>query len=270
MKKRLGKGLDALFEDDGSLTEREEIIEIDIDKILVENDQPRKIFNEQDILDLAQSIKNYGLINPITVRQSDNGYVLIAGERRLRACKTLNMQKVPCIVRRKNDYVEVALIENLQRKDLNPYEEALAFKKLIDLYGWTQEELSKRLGISRPKIANSLRILNIGKEIIDMLIEGKLTEGHAKVLLSIQDENERLRLAKVTSEKNLSVRELEDLIKSNKMDKKEDIVLKEIEENLMKLFGLKVKIKRKNKKGKVEIEFSSDDDLEKIISLLMP
>ncbi|AZT91576.1 ParB/RepB/Spo0J family partition protein [Caldicellulosiruptor changbaiensis] len=283
MKKRLGKGLDALFDDgaqnfDESLNDiqsanDERIEEIEIDKILPSNEQPRKIFDDNEIEELAQSIKNVGLIQPLVVRREGDKYVLIAGERRLRACKIARLQKVPCIVRNYTNPTEIALIENIQRKDLNPYEEALAYKKLIDEHGYTQEELAKRIGISRSKIANTLRILNIGQNILQMIIEGKISEGHAKVLLSVENDVERENLAKLVVEKDLSVRELEEIVKAKdkqKRDEVEDEVLKELEENLMKLFGLKVKIHKKKKKGKIEIEFSNDEELEKIISILMP
>lgn len=283
MKKRLGKGLDALFGDgiqgfeeksgNVNVDSEEKIEEIEIEKIFPSEQQPRKIFDENDLEELARSIKNVGLIQPLVVRKEKDKYVLIAGERRLRACKIAGLQKVPCIVRGYANPAEIALIENIQRKDLNPYEEALAYKKLIDEYGYTQEELAKRLGISRSKIANSLRILNIGESILQMIIEGKISEGHAKVLLSVDDLTERENLAKLVVEKNLSVRELEEIVKARDEQKKEELeseILRELEENLMKLFGLKVKIRKKNKKGRIEIEFSSDEELEKIISILMP
>ncbi|MEZ0537091.1 ParB/RepB/Spo0J family partition protein [Caldicellulosiruptoraceae bacterium PP1] len=269
MSKRLGKGLDALF-DDELPDENEKVIEIDIDKIKINNDQPRKFFNQDEIEALALSIKNYGLIQPLIVRKENDDYLLIAGERRLRACKIAGLKKVPCIVKNYEKVMEIALIENIQRQDLNPYEEALAFKKLIEQYGYTQEELSNKLGISRAKIANSIRILGIGDEIIKLIIDGKITEGHAKVLLSVDDNEKREKLAQMVVDQNLSVRSLEELIKKEKKNKAEDLVLKEVEENLMKLFGLKVKITKKNKKGKIEIQFSSEDELEKIISMIMP
>ncbi|WPX10167.1 ParB/RepB/Spo0J family partition protein [Caldicellulosiruptor danielii] len=199
--------------------------------------------------------------------------MLIAGERRLRACKIAGVQKVKCIVKEFENPLEIALIENIQRKDLNPFEKALAFKRLMDEFGYTQEQLSKRLGISRSKVANTLRILNLGKKIIDLIIEGKISEGHAKVLLSIVDEDQREKLAQLVVEKNMSVRELESIIKSNDEKKEFEVeseVIREIEENLMKLFGLKVRIQKKRNRGKIEIEFSSDEELEKIISILMP
>lgn len=285
MKKRLGRGLDALFGDDviSSEKEKEEVIseeenierieEIDIDLIDLSENQPRKIFNEEEIEELANSIKSVGLIQPLVVQKKGDKYVLIAGERRLRACKLAGVQKVKCIVKEYENPLEIALIENIQRKDLNPYEKALAFKRLMDEFGYTQEELAKRLGISRSKVANTLRILNLGKKIIDLIIEGKISEGHAKVLLSVEDKEQRNKLAELVAEKNLSVRELESIIKSSD-DKKEfeveSEIIREIEENLMKLFGLKVKIQKKKNKGKIEIEFSSDEELEKIISILMP
>ncbi len=285
MKKRLGRGLDALFGEDviSSEKEKEEVIneeenierieEIDIDLIDLSENQPRKIFNEEEIEELANSIKSVGLIQPLVVQKKGDKYVLIAGERRLRACKLAGVQKVKCIVKEYENPLEIALIENIQRKDLNPYEKALAFKRLMDEFGYTQEELAKRLGISRSKVANTFRILNLGKKIIDLIIEGKISEGHAKVLLSVEDEEQRNKLAELVAEKNLSVRELESIIKSSD-DKKEfeveSEIIREIEENLMKIFGLKVKIQKKKNKGKIEIEFSSDEELEKIISILMP
>lgn len=283
MKKRLGRGLDALFGDSPSDDNNNEVednvgskvVDIDIELIKPSDSQPRKIFDEDELRELAESIKNYGVIQPLVVKKENDYFVLIAGERRLRACKMIGLKKVPCIIRDDENTSEISLIENIQRKDLNPYEEALAYKRLIEEFGYTQEQLAKRLGISRSKIANSLRILNIGESIINLIIQGKLTEGHAKVLLSIEDETHRENLAKLVEEKGLSVRELEDIIKSSKKDEDrtsvvEDSIVKEIEENLMKMFGLRVRIVRRKKKGKIEIEFNDDEELEKIISLLMP
>lgn len=285
MKKRLGRGLDALFGEDVIRSEREKeavisenenierIEEIDIDLIDLSENQPRKIFNEEEIEELANSIKSVGLIQPLVVQKKGDKYVLIAGERRLRACKLAGVKKIKCIVKVYENPLEIALIENIQRKDLNPYEKALAFKRLMDEFGYTQEELAKRLGISRSKVANTLRILNLGKKIIDLVIEGKISEGHAKVLLSVEDDEQRNKLADLVAEKNLSVRDLESIIKSSddiKGFEVESEIIREIEENLMKLFGLKVKIQKKKNKGKIEIEFSSDEELEKIISILMP
>ena len=285
MKKRLGRGLDALFGDEISSSEKEfeagfddkenieRIEEINIDLIELSENQPRKIFNEEEIEELASSIKSVGLIQPLVVQKKGDKYVLIAGERRLRACKIAGIEKVKCIVKEYENPLEIALIENIQRKDLNPYEKALAFKRLMDEFGYTQEELARRLGISRSKVANTLRILNLGEQIIDLIIKGKISEGHAKVLLSVDDEEQRNKLAQLVVEKNLSVRELEQIVKSRE-DKKEfeleSEIIREIEENLMKLFGLKVKIQKKKNRGKIEIEFSSDEELEKIVSILMP
>ncbi|ADQ47371.1 parB-like partition protein [Caldicellulosiruptor kronotskyensis 2002] len=285
MKKRLGRGLDALFGEDFVSSEiesevvedknenSEKIEEIDIDLIDLSENQPRKVFNDEEIEELANSIKSVGLIQPLVVQKKADRYVLIAGERRLRACKFAGFKKVKCIVKEYENPLEIALIENIQRKDLNPYEKALAFKKLMDEFGYTQEELGKRLGISRSKIANTLRILNLGNDIINLILEGKISEGHAKVLLSIEDERQRNELAQLVAEKNLSVRDLENLIKSSNEKNKIEVeseIIREIEENLMKLFGLKVKIQKKKNRGKIEIEFSSDEELEKIISILMP
>ncbi|ADQ08296.1 parB-like partition protein [Caldicellulosiruptor hydrothermalis 108] len=285
MKKRLGRGLDALFGDEISSSGKEfetgsdgkenieKIEEIDIDLIELSENQPRKIFNEEEIEELASSIKSVGLIQPLVVQKKGDKYVLIAGERRLRACKMAGIEKVKCIVKEYENPLEIALIENIQRKDLNPYEKALAFKRLMDEFGYTQEELARRLGISRSKLANTLRILNLGQEIIDLIIEGKISEGHAKVLLSVESEEQRKKLAELVAEKNLSVRELEQIVKSRGYKKEfelESEIIREIEENLMKLFGLRVKIQKKKNRGKIEIEFSSDEELEKIISILMP
>jgi len=285
MKKRLGRGLDALFGDEISSSEKEleagsggkenieKIEEINIDLIELSENQPRKIFNEEEIEELASSIKSVGLIQPLVVQKKGDKYVLIAGERRLRACKMAGIEKVKCVVKEYENPLEIALIENIQRKDLNPYEKALAFKRLMDEFGYTQEELARRLGISRSKVANTLRILNLGEQIIDLIIKGKISEGHAKVLLSVEDEEQRNKLAQLVVEKNLSVRELEQIVKSRE-DKKEfeleSEIIREIEENLMILFGLRAKIQKKKNRGKIAIEFSSDEELEKIISILMP
>lgn len=281
MKKRLGKGLDALFSDnktEDGLNEEEklndQVVEIDIEKIKTSDSQPRLVFNNDDLVELAESIKNYGVIQPLVVKKADDGFILIAGERRLRACRMIGLKKVPCIIKDYEKTSEIALIENIQRKDLNPYEEALSYKKLMDEYGYTQEELAKRLGISRPKIANALRILNLGENIIQMIMQGKISEGHAKVLLSVDDAKKREEIAKIVVENNLSVRELEKMIKDNDQPQKtgdvlNNLVLKEIEDNLMKMFGSRVRIVRRKKKGKIEIEFGDDEELERIVSMLI-
>lgn len=285
-RRGLGKGLEALIPDMISLNIVEEKINdekiqiLSIDKIYPNPNQPRKNFDEGSMDELANSIKAHGIIQPIIVTEDAKGYMIIAGERRWRAAKSIELKEVPCIVKHYNEkqLLEVSLIENLQRQDLNVIEEAKAYQYLISQYKITQEQLSEALGKSRSYLANILRLLRLDKRVIDFIIEGKISGGHGRTILSIESNDNQYELAKKIISEGLSVRQVEELVKElnntskkdNKIDKNKtkDVFLVEIEENLKSLFGTKVNITKGAKKGKIEIEYYNEDDLERIISLL--
>lgn len=285
-KRGLGKGLEALIPDMVSLNIVEEKINdekiqiLSIDKIYPNPNQPRKYFEESSMSDLANSIKAHGIIQPLIVSENEKGYMIIAGERRWRAAKSIDLKEVPCIVKHytERQLLEVSLIENLQRQELNVIEEAKAYNYLINQYNVTQEQLSEALGKSRSYLANILRLLRLDKRVIDFIIEEKITGGHGRTILSIESHDNQYVLAQKIINEGLSVRQVEKLVrdlndknrKNNKKTKKidKDIFLVEIEENLKSLFGTKVNIIKGTKKGKIEIEYYNEDDLERIISLL--
>ncbi len=278
-KKGLGKGLGALLTDDGPSIDSEKITEVKIIDIEPDSGQPRKVFEDEKLAELADSIRQYGVLTPILVHESENGYYkIIAGERRWRASKLAGLKSMPVIIKKLSDEekYEVSLIENLQRQDLNPVEEALGLKKLMEEHGLTQEQVAEKLSRSRSSVANSLRLLNLQGEVVEMLEDGKISVGHAKVLLSVEDESKQLELALAVFEKGLSVRELESLIKSltktSKPKEKTNLNVKlafeTIEKSVASALGTKVKIVDKNNKGKIQIEYYSAEDLERIVNLI--
>lgn len=284
-KKGLGRGLNALLQSDEPISSeanvqgKETVSELKIIDIEPNTGQPRKDFDDEKISELADSIKEHGVITPILVQKSENGfYKIIAGERRWRASKLAGKKTIPAIIKDydKEEFYEVSLIENLQRQDLNPVEEALGYKKLMDEFGFTQEEVAKKLSKSRSSIANSLRLLNLEKEVMELLSDGKISTGHAKVLLGLSDKKRQIALSKEVAEKELSVRELESLIKAaSKKPKKEikkDLNLRLAFENAEKrfsdIFSTKVQIVDKKGKGKITIDYYSKEDLDRITKLL--
>ena len=278
-KKGLGKGLGALLTDENSSIDSESISEIKIIDIEPNSSQPRKDFDQERLAELSESIRQYGVLSPILVQESDNGYYrIIAGERRWRASKLAGLKTIPAIIKKSENLqvFELALIENLQREDLNPIEEALGYRRLMTEYGLTQEQVSEKMSKSRSGIANSLRLLNLPEEVIAMVERGDLSVGHAKVLLAITDSAKLTVLAKKAIDESLSVRELEELIKKGevtpKAKKEVDLNLKlafeTIEKNVSSLLGTKVKIVDKNNKGKIQIEYYSAKDLERIIKII--
>ncbi|GAQ24875.1 MULTISPECIES: ParB/RepB/Spo0J family partition protein [Tepidanaerobacter] len=275
-KHGLGRGLDALIptEQEGIET----IQEINIDEIVVNNKQPRKDFDEEKLEELAASMEQHGVLQPVILRKVGRGYELVAGERRWRAAAKAGIKKIPAVVKELSDgdVLEIALIENLQREDLNPIEEASAYKQLMDEFGLTQEELAKRVGKSRSQIANTLRLLNLEEEILKFIFEGKLTAGHARALLSIEDKKLRYGLAKKISNEGLSVRQAEQLAQ-NLLQKKEkkssrqttiSPIMSDIAEKLQQSLGTKVRIRGSEKRGKIEIEFYSSEELERILEVI--
>jgi len=258
------------------------VCELDINKIEPNRDQPRKNFDAERLDALKNSIAEMGVILPIIVSKADkSGYHrIIAGERRWRASKLAGLKKIPVIIRDYDDKAatEVALIENLQREDLDPIEEAKGYKSLIDGFSMTQEEISKKVGKSRSAITNSLRLLNLPDSVIVLLIEGKITRGHARAILGASSSEDMSEIAKITVREDLSVRQVEELVKkysrkgtSLPKKKKSDMVsaeLKSWSEGLSKTLGTKVNIKQGVKKGKIEIEYYSPEDLSRIINMI--
>ncbi|MFO7153993.1 MAG: ParB/RepB/Spo0J family partition protein [Caldicoprobacter oshimai] len=284
-KRGLGRGLDALLQPyDAQMISsgREAIQEIKITDIDPNVNQPRKRFDEQKIMELAQSIKQYGVVQPIIVKPNNGRYIIVVGERRWRAARLAGLTHIPAIVRDvdKRELVEIALIENLQREDLNPIEEAQGIRQLIEEYGLTQEQVAERIGWSRSAVANALRLLSLSDEIKSYLEDGRLTSGHARALLAVEDEQMRLMLAKKIVEKGLSVREVEQIVRNLKgrigdkeKNKKTSInkpgYILEIEASLEERFGTRVQITPGKKKGVIQIEYYSDSDLERIVEKLM-
>ena len=283
-KKRLGKGLSALIPKEEENNEFDQksgnIKEIKVENIVPNPYQPRKDFNSEALRELAESIKEHGVIQPISVRKVEDKYQLIAGERRLRASKMANLKTIPAIEKKLDErqVMEIALIENLQREDLTPIEEAMAYKKLIDEFGLTQGDVSKRVGKSRSAIANTIRLLKLPKKIQDYVSRETLSMGHARTLLSISDENEMLKICDIAINNELTVRQLEKLIKDLKEspeDKKEDKSMKEkdsevieIEKKLRSIIGTSVRIKDTKDKKMITIECKNKEDLHRILSML--
>lgn len=276
MVKRLGKGLDAFFTD---LEESDDelVQEISVDECRPNPYQPRKTFQADAIEELKESILQYGIIQPLIARKSIKGYEIVVGERRLRAAKEANLKTVPVIVKELTDerMMELALLENLQREDLTPIEEAHAYQKLMNELKITQAELSKRLGKSRSHIANMVRLLSLPEEVITYISNGELTMGHGRALLGVKDEERIQSIAEKIRRENLNVRQVEKLIQQmnktpskKKKPVKKDIFLQEKESYLRDRLGTSVKIQRGKNKGKIEIEFYSNDDLNRIIELL--
>lgn len=277
----LGKGLNALFEStvleeskQNKEQDKEKIHKIKIIEIEPNRNQPRRKFDNESLEELSESIKRYGIIQPILVIKKDNYYEIVAGERRWRAAKKAGLSEIPCIItnedERKNK--EIALIENIQREDLNPIDKARGFKLLIEEYHLTQQELADIIGLSRCTVTNCLRILNLDERVIALVQEGKLSEGHARTLLGETDGDKQLQLAKKIIEKGQSVQNLEKKMKAKrelpKKEKKYVAIFQDIEDNFQSFFGTKVKLEPGKRKGKIIIEYNSNDDLERILDLV--
>ncbi len=272
----LGKGLDALF---GPAPVEEQQQENDILKTLkiteVEpnRDQPRKRFDQEALEELAQSISEYGLIQPIVVTKKDGYYSIIAGERRWRASKIAGKTEIPAIIREDNEKInsEISLIENMQREDLNPVEKAMGIKTLIDNYGMSQEEVAKKLGKGRSTVANWVRVLNLEPRVLEMAKEGKITEGHCKALLAITDPEKQYQTAIHMLERNQTVRQIEKKAKikeTTEEQKRNHVLYKSIENTFQGFFGSKVRLDAGRRRGKIIIEYTSNDDLERILGLI--
>lgn len=274
MKKGLGKGLGALLGTEEA--ENGGIMEIRISDIEPNVNQPRKTFDDEKLAALAESIKQHGVVQPLIVQRDGDTYRIVAGERRWRAARLAGLDTVPVIVRDLSDrqVMEVALIENLQREDLNPIEEAEAYERLISEFGMKQEEVASVVGKSRPAITNSIRLLSLNDEIKSRVISGEISSGHARALLSLDDQKLQLEAMQEIIDKSLSVRETEKLIKQLMTPKKQkekkapDAEYQAIEERFREIFGTKVRIMNNKKNGKILIEYYSQDELDRIINLV--
>lgn len=279
VKKGLGRGLQALIPTKEEPKIEGAVTEIEITSIHVNKKQPRKFFSEEKLEELAASIKEHGIVQPIVVSPvKAGGYELVAGERRWRACKRLGIKTIPVIIKdvTERQRAEIALIENIQRENLNPAEEAVAYKTLMDDYGLTQEELSSRVGKSRPFIANTVRLLNLPKEVLEMLQDGRLSAGHARAILGLTKHRDQIELAKKVVAGNLSVRQTELAIKNGIKTKEQDkpLVKREpiilaVEEKLRSRFSTQVKIRNGKKAGRIEIDYYDQEDLKRIIDILI-
>ena len=285
-KSGLGKGLGAILSDkyDSQAldivpnSDDSQIVELKIVDVEPNKDQPRKEFDKEKLDELADSISKHGVIQPIIVTKQGSIYQIVAGERRWRASKQAGLKKIPAIIRNYDEIkiMEVALIENLQRENLNPVEEALGYKSLMETFSLTQDKISERVGKSRSAIANSLRLLNLPDKVLSMLEKGEISTGHAKVILSVSNKNEQIQIAELIFEKKMSVRETENYIKNKSKTKKSGpavssevkMAIKEMENAFSKYLGTKVKIKDSNGKGKIEIAYYSHDEFERLMELL--
>jgi ParB family chromosome partitioning protein len=276
-KSALGKGLEALIPDIDISGSDEGVKDIDINEIEPNSGQPRKKFDEEKMQQLADSIKEHGIVQPILVIKDGDFYKLVAGERRWRAARIAGLKTIPAVVKdfSESEIMEISLIENIQREDLNPMEEADAYKRLIEEFGMTQEKIAERVGKSRSAVANILRLINLDERIKDYLIDGVLSEGHARALVMINDAQSQYDTAKKIIDGNLNVRQTEKLVKSillgkirEKSVKKNEPFINEAQERLKNILGTKVNIIHGRRKGKIEIEYYSYDDLERIIDML--
>ena len=304
-KKGLGKGLGAIFGEDVVKENKEEtekkakakaeakaaeemdekgrILMLKLDLVQPNKEQPRKTFDEEKINELAESIKNYGVLQPLLVQKNDSFYEIIAGERRWRAAKAAGLKEVPAVLKEysKQEAMEISLIENVQRADLNPIEEALGYRQLIDEFGLTQEEIAVRVAKSRTAITNTMRLLKLDEQIQNILVQGVITSGHARALLSLEDTQMQLKAAKEILDKKLSVRETERLVKrlqkeasgEKKEEKKKDetlaLIYQDLEDRMKSVMGTKVSIHNKDKnKGRIEIEYYSEAELERIVEMI--
>jgi len=278
-KSALGKGLSALIPENVKLEKDDIVTYLSTTQIKKNTFQPRKEFNEEKLADLISSIKEKGVLQPLLVRKTIDGYELIAGERRLRAAQTLNISKVPVIVKTATDQeaLVLALIENIQREELNPIEESKAYQRLIEDFNFTQDLVAQSVGKDRSTVTNMLRLLSLPEDIQQSISLGSFSVGHARALLSIRDEEQQKIFWRRTTDKGLSVRELENIIKSEAgvlsrgrktTGERKDPYVVSVEEELQRALGTKVRIAAKKKRGKIIIEYYSNDDLERITKIM--
>ncbi|MBE5745717.1 MAG: ParB/RepB/Spo0J family partition protein [Clostridiales bacterium] len=283
----LGRGLESLFSSYKNIDVQENVSRetlkdengiktISISLIDPNKEQPRKKFEEEPLQELANSIKLHGVLQPILVVERNGRYLIVAGERRWRASKIAGLKEIPCIVGEfsNSEIKEISIIENLQRKDLTPIEEAKAIKELIDEFGWTQEVVAERLGKSRPAISNTLRLLQLAPEVIQMIEEGKLSAGHAKSLVVINDHSAQIKLAKQVAERKLTVRDLEQAVKTTKKGKNNVVAGKisnefhELIMDMQRVFGTKVFMVGSENRGRIYIDYFNKDDLDRLYDIV--
>ena len=282
-KTGLGKGLDALFGGTPLDMQNEQTEEMEnsgnlknlkITEVEPNREQPRKNFKQESLEELAESIKTYGVIQPIVVSKQDGYYGIVAGERRWRAAKIAGLEEIPAIIRDTDEQSnrEIALIENIQREDLNPYEKAIGIRSLMDKYGMTQEEVSKRIGKSRSSVSNTVRILYLAPDVLELVKQGKLTEGHCKALAGIEDPQRQYEAAIRMVEKGESVRQAESKNRITKKEKKLDprykYLYEDIEDRFQGFFGTKVKLDQGKRKGRIIIEYHNNEDFERMLNLI--
>ena len=277
MAKGLGKGVNALFPGE-SLAKAEAVESVHVKSIKANPYQPRKIFDENAIQELSASIKEHGILQPIILRKTGSTYEIVVGERRFRAAKLAGLSEVPAVIRVLTDVetMEFAILENLQREDLTPIEEAEAYHNLMENLGLTQEQLAFRLGKSRPHIANHVRLLTLPQKVRNYITDGKISMGHGRTLLGLRKKEQIPLVAERVLKEGMNVRQLEKLVqrmneevpRETKSEKRKDLFLVERESNLRDYFGTNVSIKKTKNKGKIEIEFFSEEDLERILELL--
>ena len=280
----LGKGLDALFgsatletkdnEPVEQLENNENLKTLKITEVEPNRDQPRKTFNQEALEELAESIKTYGVIQPIVVSKQQGYYSIIAGERRWRAAKLAGLEEIPAIIREDDEQTnkEIALIENIQREDLNPFEKALGIRHLMEKYGMTQEQVAKKLGKSRSSISNTVRILYLTPDVLELVKQGKLTEGHCKALAGIEDADRQYAAALRMVDRGESVRQAESKNRITKKEQKVDpryrYLYEDIEDKFQGFFGTKVKLDQGKRKGRIIIEYANNEDLERLLNLI--
>ena len=285
-KKGLGKGLDSLITDKVSKPVKPksnhaaDAVMIDINKVEPNREQPRKKFDEDALIELSESIKQFGILQPLLCQERDDYYEIVAGERRWRAAKLAGLKEVPVIIKKltNQQIMEISLIENIQREDLNPIEEAQAFQQLIQEFHLTQEEIANRVSKNRATITNSMRLLKLDIRVQDMLAEGKISSGHARALLGLEEGERQYQVAAKIIEEKLSVRDVEKLVKMMNRPPKEkkpekgpdiDLIYRQVEDKLKSIMGTKVVINQKDKnKGRIEIEYYSQEELERLIELM--
>ncbi len=286
-KKGLGKGLDSLIPESSkanisqiSADKDSDVQMVKISQIEPNQEQPREQFDEDSLLELADSIKQFGVLSPLLVKKEKDEYVIIAGERRWRAARMAGVKEVPVIVRDFSDQemVEIGLIENLQRENLNPIEEAQAYKRLLEEFNLKQDEVAERVSKSRTAVTNSMRLLKLDERVQQMIVDDMISTGHARALLALDDKEEQYKLANRIFDEKLSVRETEKIVKNLKnpkkqavkKEKKNDFVYRDLEEKMQEVMGTKVRIADKgNGKGKIEIEYYSDEELEHMFDMIM-
>ena len=289
IKKGLGRGLDALFSvydeepksketSTNNQVSQDGVIEVDIKLVDPNKNQPRKTFNAESLKEMADSIRQHGIIQPLVVNEQNGRYMIIAGERRFRGAIIAGLKTVPVVVKHytEKQIKEVSLIENLQREDLNPVESAKAIRELMDVYGFTQESVADRIGKSRPAIANTLRLLSLSPEVLSLVEKGKLSAGHARCLVTITNTDAQLKLALAACDNKMTVRDLEKAVKdffnpkpiAKKQAPEQSLELKALANNMKRVFSTKVTILGNDKKGRIYIDYYNSDDLDRIHLLI--